>query len=495
MTDRPHAVAAVDVGTTAVKGVLLDRTGALIAAHEVPLETRRPVPEHVEQDPAAWWAALVEICAAWRAQGADLDTLGALSLSGQMQDVVLTRAGVAIHPAVLYSDTRAGAEAAEVTARLGVDVAAATGNPYGAASVLPKLRWLARHVPGVLAGDVHLHVGAAGVLTGRLCGEHVTDHTTAATTGLYDLGRATWWSEWLRTLGLAVVLPDLRWPHELAGRVRADAAAQTGLPVGLPVLTGLGDAGATTLGAGVLGEGERYVYLGTSGWVGAVRRRTPEPAGAGVFRLPLLHADDVLTVAPVSNVGSAHRWAADTFADGDYARLEALVARAAPATLLCLPYLDGERSPVSDPHARGVFVGVGGHSAAGDLARAVLEGVAYALKATSGTLGVVRPSLGGVVPVLGGGARSAVWCQILADVLDAPVTVPPDAALLPVLGSAYSAFAFLGWAPSFAAYRAQVLDQRAGTRFTPDPARARQYAAHSARWSDLYPAVQPLFRP
>ena len=152
MGARVGAVAAVDIGTTAVKGVVLDSTGTLIAAHEVPLETRRPAAGWVEQDPGAWWAALVDVCAAWRAQGIALDTLAALSLSGQMQDVALTRAGVPTSPALLYSDGRAGAEAAEVAALLGVDPATATGNPYGETSVLPKLRWLARHVPGALEG-------------------------------------------------------------------------------------------------------------------------------------------------------------------------------------------------------------------------------------------------------------------------------------------------------------------------------------------------------
>ena len=97
------------------------------------------------------------------------------------------------------------------------------------------------------------------------------------------------------------------------------------------------------------------------------------------------------------------------------------------------------------------------------------------------------------MPVLGGGTRSTTWCQILADVLDSPITVPEDASLLPVLGSAYAAFAFLGWAPSFADYRALVLEQRAGARYTPDPARALNYLREYVRWSELYPAVRPLF--
>ena len=489
----PHpgveTVAAIDLGTTGVKGVVLARSGELLAEYEVGLETRRSEGGRVEQDPEDWWEALEKLCHAWAGAGVGLGSLRALVLSGQMQDVVLTRSGEAVGPALLYADTRAEAEALEVAAILGLDPAEATGNPHGAASVLPKLLWLKRHAPRMLEGRSRLHVGAKDVLIERLCGVHVTDHTTAATTGLYDLGGGRWWSGWCGALGLDLALPELRWPQEVAGRVSEGAAAWLRLPPGLPVLTGLGDAGATTLGAGVSRAGERYAYLGTTGWLGAV---TPlSPVGPEVFRLPLLARGEVLAVAPLTNAGSAHRWAAETFAGGDFAELERLVEGGAPASVVCLPYLAGERSPVTDPLARGVFLGIGPQTRAADLARAVLEGVAYALRATGGSLGAAPGSE--PLTLLGGGTLSPAWCQIVAEVFGTEVLVPARAALLPVLGAAFLAFRHLGWVSSFGEYRGRVLEGQGGARYTPDTGRIERYEAQYGRFQRLYPAVRGLF--
>ena len=490
------ALAAIDVGSGAVKGVVLGRDGRLWAEHTVTLETHEPRPGHAEQDPQDWWSALEEVCQSWARAGVPLAQLRALVLTGQMQTVVLSQRGQPTGPALLYSDVRATAEAAELEVLFGDallgDVAAQTGNPHSAASVLPKLLWLRRHAPHRLTGQPHLHVGAKDLLTEQLTGVHLTDHTTAATTGMYDL-RLHRWHRWPARLGLDVELPALRWPTELAGRILEQPATRLGLPTGLPVLTGLGDAGATTLGAGIGQPGERYAYLGTSGWLGTVIRETvirdlERPARG--FRLPLLEPGTMLSVAPLTNAGSAHHWAAATFAGGDYQQLEHLMDGAAPSDLICLPYLAGERSPVQDPNARGVFLGVSPETGPGTLARSVLEGVAYALRATAEDQG---EAAAGFLPLLGGGSRSAVWCQILSDVFRAPVKVPARAALLPVLGAAYTAFAHLGWTPSYEAYRKDILGDAGDVIFHPATARADEHDRQYLRFQHLYPAVSRLF--
>ncbi|MGY2896208.1 xylulokinase [Deinococcus sp. UYEF24] len=497
-------VGAIDVGSGAVKGAILGRSGRLWAEHAVALTTHEAQPGHAEQAPQDWWAALEEICQAWASAGVPLAQLRALVMTGQMQDVILSRDGQPTGPALLYSDVRATAEVTELEDLFGDpllgDVTAQTGNPHTAASVLPKLLWLRRHAPELLTGRPHLHVGAKDLLTEQLTGVHLTDHTTAATTGLYDLHSGRWHQSWPGRVGLDLKLPELRWPTELAGRIQELAAARLGLPAGLPVLTGLGDAGATTLGAGVGLPGERYAYLGTSGWLGTVIRDLDRPAGG--FRLPLLGPgpvlpgpvvpSSVLAVAPLTNAGSVHRWAAMTFAAGDYQRLERLMEEAATSDLLCLPYLAGERSPVQDPHARGVFVGVSPETGPGMLARAVLEGVAYALRATAEDQG--ETAAGALtLPLLGGGSQSAVWCQILADVFRAPVKIPTRAALLPVLGAAYAAFAHLGWTSSYEDYRKDVLGDRGDVIIHPDPERADRHDRQFGRFQRVYPAVSSLF--
>lgn len=484
---RDQLVAAIDVGSSAVKGVVLSRSGEVLAEHEVPLDTQRPATGRVEQDPRAWWQSFRELVLAWQDSGIKLEKLAALSLSGQMQNVVLTNQGIPTGPAILYSDTRAEKQASQWAALLNDDPARLTGNPFSGASVLPKLLWLKRHQPGALLDQPRLHMGAKDILIERLCGVHVTDHAAAATTGLYDLKHSNWQADWLALAGLEVQLPQLRWPHELAGRVQAGAAAELGLPFHLPVLTGIGDAGATALGAGQAQLGERHVYLGTSGFVGAVI--SPAAVQPGVFRLPLLSADEVLAVAPLTNAGSVWRWAAQVFAGGNDLALEALVSRAAPGQLLCLPYLAGERSPISDPQARGVYLGIGVETGTGDLARAALEGVAYALRTTAEKL---RVSGSNPFTLLGGGSRSPTWCQIVADVLGADAHVPERASLLPVLGSAYAAFAFLGWSDSLEAYHQQVLSQQATEIYQADADRVQLYTAQYSRFQALYPAVRSL---
>lgn len=487
-----EAVAAIDVGSGAVKGVVLGQDGRLWAEHTVTLETQKPLPGHAEQDPLSWWAALEEICRAWASAGVPLAQLRALVLTGQMQTVVLSQGGQPTGPALLYSDVRATTEAAELEAILGDarlgDVAAQTGNPSTAASVLPKVLWLRQHAPYRLTGLPHLHVGAKDMLIEQLTGVHLTDHTTAATTGLYDLRANRWHRNWPQRLGLNLALPALRWPSELAGRIQAREATRLGLPAGLPVLTGLGDAGATTLGAGIGQPGERYAYLGTSGWLGTVIRDLERPASG--FRLPLLEPGPVLAVAPLTNAGSVHQWAANVFAAGDYQQLERLMNQVISTDLICLPYLAGERSPVQDPHARGVFLGVGPETSPGTLARAVLEGVAYALRATAEGQNEAPV---GPLPLLGGGSRSAVWCQILADVFRTPVKVPARASLLPVLGAASTAFVYLGWTPSYAAYRSDILSDKGDAIFRPDSERADQHDRQFIRFQRLYPAVRNLF--
>jgi xylulokinase len=489
---QEEMVAAIDVGSGAVKGVLLGRSGRLWAEHTVVMATQEVHPGHAEQSPQDWWAALEEICRAWAYAGVPLGQLRALVLTGQMQTVALSQGGQPTGPALLYSDVRATAEAAELEALLSDagfgDVAAQTGNPHSAASVLPKLLWLHRHAPLRLIGQPHLHVGAKDLLTEQLTGVHLTDHTTAATTGLYDLRANCWQRNWPERLGLDLVLPALHWPTELAGRVLEQAATRLGLPVGLPVLTGLGDAGATTLGAGIGQPGERYAYLGTSGWMGAVIRDLERPAHG--FRLPLLEPGSMLSVAPLTNAGSAHHWAAATFAAGDYQELERLIERAAPSDLICLPYLAGERSPVEHPNARGVFLGIGPETGPGMLARSVLEGVAYALRATTENQG---EKMSGILPLLGGGSRSAVWCQILADVFRTPVKVQTRAPLLPVLGAAYVAFAYLGWTSSYEAYRKHILGDTGDVIIHPVAARADQHDRQFIRFQRLYLAVSSLF--
>ena len=285
---RASLIASLDIGSSAVKAGLVSADGRLHHVCSVAYPTSNlPAGEQHADD---WWRAFVAVLQGWWSAGVHADSIAALTFSGQMQDLVtLDAQGEPVRPAILYSDTRAGAAALEIEQRLGRDeIHRVTRNPFNGASVLPKLLHLRTQESAAWARTRRIAVGAKDHVIGRLTGRHVTDPTTAATTGLYDIERGAWATDWLATLGLdAALLPELLDAGARAGGVTAAAAASTGLRLDCPVLCGLGDAAATTLGAGLVDASQCYAYLGTSGWVARVSDRWNAP-GVPLFVLPYL---------------------------------------------------------------------------------------------------------------------------------------------------------------------------------------------------------------
>ena len=285
---RASLIASLDIGSSAVKAGLVSADGRLHHVCSVAYPTSNlPAGEQHADD---WWRAFVAVLQGWWSAGVHADSIAALTFSGQMQDLItLDAQGEPVRPAILYSDARAGAAALEIEQRLGRDeIHRVTRNPFNGASVLPKLLHLRTQESPAWARIRRIAVGAKDHVIGRLTGRHVTDPTTAATTGLYDIERGAWATDWLATLGLdAALLPELLDAGARAGGVTAAAAASTGLRLDCPVLCGLGDAAATTLGAGLVDASQCYAYLGTSGWVARVSDRWNAP-GVPLFVLPYL---------------------------------------------------------------------------------------------------------------------------------------------------------------------------------------------------------------
>jgi len=394
-----------------------------------------------EQNPHSWWAALVRAVRTL-SEETDLDAVEAIGLSGQMQSVILVDAtGAAVRPALLYSDTRATAEAAELEARLGLQrLQAETLNWKGAASVLPKLLWLSRHEPAALVAATAVHLAAHDYLFARLAapaakagggaasggaasggaasggaasgGMHVTDATNASTTGLL-LASGGGWAEALmldaglseRLLGLLPALCEQPGAPGGVAPLSAAAARELGVPqlAGVPVCHGSGDLGATTVGAlgsGTFinggggsggGGGATYCYLGTSGWVATACMNAAGGrcrAAPRAFRLRHPSPAASILAAPMTTAGGNLHWLAAllfgeaTPAAQALAALDAEAAAAPPGCggLLFLPYLCGERCPVADPAARACFVGLGRGSSRPHMCRAVLEGLCFAVR-------------------------------------------------------------------------------------------------------------------
>lgn len=477
---------AADIGTTGAKAVLLDDDGRARQTAYRDYPTASGEGGVVEQRAEDWMAALD---AAARELTAGGDPPDAIALTGQMQDLILLDGEhQPVRPVILYSDTRARVEAEAVSAALGdAALVTRTGNAQGAGGLLAKLAWLAAHEPDALARAETILLGAAGVVAHHWTGAAAADTTNASTTGLMDLDARAWLDEAaFAAVGLAEArakLPRLLAGGAQVGTVSEAAAARTGLRAGTPVYLGPGDAGAATLGAGCGEPGAAYLYLGTSGWV-ALTVETRPAAETGVFTLAHPQPGRCIAVAPLLTAGGNLDWIRDVVSAPDYPPMIGAALSVDPTMLLYLPYLNGERSPFSDPLARGAFIGLNaGHSRA-DLVRAVLEGVAFAYRHVLDTLLPAHPA---ALTLTGGGAKSAGWSQMLADVLGVAVDVAADAQNVGVRGAVLAAQVARGERPDYA-----LAVKRAG-RFEPDPARNAFYARKYALFREAYPALKGLF--
>jgi xylulokinase len=456
----------VDVGTTGLKALALSEDGAVVARTEEGYELSTPRPGWAEQDPEDWV----------RAARAALDRLGVeadrVGLSGQMHGLVaLDEDRRVLRPAILWNDQRTGAECAEIEDRIGLArLVELTGNRALPGFTAPKLLWLRHHEPDVFGRIAHVLLPKDYVRL-RLFGELVTDAADASGTLLFDVAGRRWSND---------VLAALELPAEWLPPVMES-----------PEVAGAGDQAAGAVGVGVHSPGPVSVVLGTSGVVFAPLEgfAADSRGSAHVFCHALpgrWHAMGVMLAA----AGSLS-WFRRAFAPGTpYDRLDAEAAAWEPGAegLLFAPYLAGERTPHADPAARGSFVGLSLRHDRGALARAVLEGVAYALR---DCLEVVR-RLGCAADVgraSGGGARSELWLRIVASVLGLPLqrTVVEE-------GAAYGA-ALLGGVAA-GVYRdvpeAVAACIRVRDEIEPHPVWQRIYADGYERFRALYPALRPL---
>jgi xylulokinase len=475
---------ALDIGTTAVKAALVDRSLTVRASATAPVDTRRAGPA-VEQDPGQWWYAACAAVAELAGGGA-LDDLDGLAVTGQMQDLVCVRGDRHAGPALLYSDHRAEAEHAALVARLGEDEwFRITRNLQDLGNVAAKWLWLAEHEPDRLDGVDRLLLGAHSYVAFRATGQAACDPTTATTTGLFDAAAGRWSEEVAAAARLDTdLLPALQDPAAPLGALTPDAAADLGLSAGIPVFHSAGDAGTSTVGVGA-GTGGRYVYLGTSGWLAASLPGDVTPRRE-LFTLAHPIQGHAIQVGPMLSVGACVDWALSALAgDGDHDLLEADVAAVSgPSGLLFLPYLAGERSPFHDPAARGAFVGLGMDTTRGHLLKAVLEGVALSLATIDDLIGHQehRPLL----RLCGGGSRSSQWCQVFADVFGEPTLRVPSMEHVGVLGAARLAGPALGW-PAHT-----DPDEADGAVFQPNPETTGVYRELRTLHRGAYPQLRDI---
>ena len=486
----------IDTSTTATKALLIDRAGQVVAVASTEYGFETPRPLWSEQDPALWWFATVQsIRQLLAATSIDAAQIAAVGLTGQMHGLTLLDAdGVVLRPAILWNDQRTAAQCDEIRARLGkAELVRVTGNDALTGFTAPKILWVREHEPELFDRAARFLLPKDYVRL-RLTGDYATDRADGSGTLLMDLQQRDWSPTMLEQLGIAGdFVPTSYEGTEITGTISASAAEVTGLRAGTPVVAGGGDQAAGAVGVGAVQEGIVSLALGTSGVVFATTNRPfYEPAGrlhAFCHSVPgRWHLMGVMLAA----AGSL-RWYRDTLAPGmAYDALLAPAAEIAPGSegLLFLPYLTGDRTPHPDPLARGAFVGLTVRHTQPHLTRALLEGVAFGLRDSFELM--KHAGLGNIqqVRISGGGARSALWRQILADVLDAElVTVNTTE------GAAYGAALLAGvgagvWVDVDAACAAAI--QVTGST-TPQPTAARQYDEVYQAYVALYPALQATF--
>ncbi|TVP71538.1 MAG: xylulokinase [Rhodobacteraceae bacterium] len=423
----------LDLGTSGLKGLVIDDGGVVVAEASAPLSVARPHPGWSEQDPAHWITAAEGVLRALASQ-IDMAAIAGIGLSGQMHGAtVLDVSDRVLRPCILWNDTRAHAQAAALDAD--PQFRAISGNIVFPGFTAPKLVWMARHEPDLFAR-------AAKVLLPKdylrlwLTGGHVAEKSDAAGTSWLDIGARDWSDDLLAASGMTRdQMPTLVEGAGVSGHVRADLAQEFGLTAGIPVAGGAGDNAATAIGLGVARGGQGFVSLGTSGVLfAATDGYAPAPETAVhsfCHALPgTWHQMGVILAAT-----DALNWFARIAGDTPAALTADLGPLQAPGRALFLPYLGGERTPLNSASIRGAFVGLEHATDREAATRAVLEGVVFALKDCQDALAATGTRLETLIAA-GGGARSDYWLSALATAMDLPILVPEAGDYGAALGAA-----------------------------------------------------------
>ncbi|UCC61566.1 MAG: FGGY-family carbohydrate kinase [Anaerolineae bacterium] len=493
-------VVGIDSSTTACKAIVWDRDGRAAAEGRASYSLLQPQPKWYEQDADAWWGGT---CAALREALDQVDDarLEALCITHQRESFVpVDWEGRPVRRAILWLDERSHAQVDSLRRLIGpARFHRITGKPLTTNPSLTKIVWLMQHEPEVLA-RTYKFLDAHAFLVHRLTGILCTSLASADPMGLLDMRTRTWAADLMAEVGLRIEqFPELVPPGAVIGRVSEAAAAATGLPVGLPVVAGAGDGQCAGLGANTTGGGRASLNLGTAVVSGTLSadylvnrafRTLYAPLPSGYF-LETVIQGGVFTV----------NWFVDKFAadlrgagrpHSPEEMLEAEAAQVPPGSLglVLVPYWNHAMTPYWDPAAAGITVGWTGAHGRAHFYRAILEGIAFEQRLAGDAMMAATGEAFSQYVALGGGSRSDLWCQIVADVTGVPV-VRSATAEATCLGAGILAAAAAGWYPDPRSAADGMT--RTTEHFTPDPERQVVYdRLYSQVYQPLFPALQPL---
>jgi xylulokinase len=417
----------IDIGTGSSKGVLTDANGEIIATASVQHEISLPRPGWAEADAdSMWWKETISISQQLMQHAGDSNIAG-VCVSGMGPCLLLTDTNsTPLRPAILYGiDMRATAEIVELTEKFGNEqIIKRCGTALSTQAVGPKMLWAARNEPQVWAKS-RKWFNSNSYIVSRLTGAYVLDHHSASQCDpLYDLENQTWFDEWVQEICPDLEMPELLWPHEIAGAVNQDAANATGLPVGTPVVTGTIDAWAEAFSAGVRKSGDLMLMYGSTMFmVQVLPALSTSPllwTTTGVERNTFTFA------AGMATSGSLTSWMKNIFGGVTFEDLVQEAASTPPGAdgLLLLPYFAGERTPVFDPQARGVIAGLSLRHTRGHIFRATYEGIGFGIRQILDLFDAAGGKEASRIVAVGGGTQGGLWTQIVSDITGRSQLIP-----------------------------------------------------------------------
>lgn len=476
----------IDVGTTATKAVLVDPDGGIVAQEERPVQLHSPHPGWAEEDAEQWWDNLCAL-----AGTLPVAEVAAVGVSGMVPCVILLDAeGRPLRRSIQQNDARAVEEVEELRIRLAdANVLERTGSPVTQQSVGPTALWLQRREPDAWRA-ARTVLGSYDYVVFRLTGVRGVERNWALESGLFDLRTEEWAEDICAAAGIDIsLLPPVRASSEVVGEVGAEAAAATGLRSGTPVVAGSADHVASAFAAGIVAEGDLLIKLGGAG---DILLSTDAPLVDERLYLDFhLVPGKFLPNGCMAASGSLIRWFQSELAGGTPLAIldaEAAAAGVGAGGILALPYVLGEKTPINDPTARGAFVGLHLGHRRGHLFRAVLESIAFGFRHHLDVF-AERGREPQRVRVTNGGARSALWKQVTADVTGYRLETLAEQGGS-ALGAAFAAGmgigAFDGW---------EAIERFVSVRETvePNPVAHERYGELYRLYRQLYPALSPIF--
>ena len=488
----------IDVGTSGVKALLVSVEGQVIGSETESYPLATPKAGWAEQNPEDWWQATCRaINSVIKKNNVGSGQIKGISLSGQMHSsVFLDENKEVIRPAILWSDTRTSSQCEQIHEQVGglEQLVEYVSNRALEGFTAPKVVWLREHEPENFKKIAYLLL-PKDYIRYRLTDEIKTEVSDAAGTLLLDVEKKEWSREVLEKLDLSPdILPEVLNSVDIAGQVTEDAASVTGLEAGVPVAAGGADNACGAAGSGIVKEGRVMVSIGTSG---VILAQLNTPAADEQGRIHLFNhsrPDSWYMMGVVLSAGMCYSWLQESLLKEtvDFAELDKAAEQVEPGSegLLFLPYLFGERTPHADGSARGVFFGISGKHEQGHFARSVMEGVGFALR---DSLELVKEK--GVeieeIRAIGGGAKSPIWRQILADIFGQEISLL-NIEEGPAFGAALIAGVGVGVYNSFEEAASELISVR--KKIEPDSQNHQLYNEYYKLYRGLYPKIKDDYR-